>query len=139
MGIPEVTKLEPMPKTQEYQLKAPHKVDLERRKSVMLESVNGSIFPVAGINHNPISPYFINFEFFVSNRKAKELNLPKEVFLVPPPSSKLEILEEGIRSKDIDDFSLKDSISISIRTSKIRGSIIYDGVYYPGGVYTYPN
>lgn len=81
MGIPEVNKLEPMPKTQEYQLKAPHKVDLERRKKVMLESVKGSIFPVAGINDNPISPYFINFEFFVSNRKSKELNLPEGVFL----------------------------------------------------------
>ena len=97
MGISDISKLESMPKTQEYQLKAPHKVDLERRRKIMLESINDSIFPVAGINHNPISPYFINFEFFVSNRKTKELNLPEGVFHVPSTSSKREILEGGIR------------------------------------------
>lgn len=137
MGIPDVTKLEPMPKTQEYVLTAPRHSDLDRRQRIMLESVDGSIFPVTEMVHNPESPYFLNFEFFVSNRKAKELILPDGLFVVPPPSSKLEKSDQGMRSKIIDDFSLKESISICVRTSKIRGSIIYDAVYYSGGFYEY--
>jgi hypothetical protein len=74
MGIPDVTKLESMPKTQEYLLKAPHQGDLERRQKIMLESVDGSIFPVTEMTHNPIASYFLNFEFFVSKRKNYRTN-----------------------------------------------------------------
>src|SRR5215208_1345084 len=125
MGIPNVTKLESMPRTQEYVLTAPHHSDLARRRRIMLESIDGSIFPVTEMVHNPVSSYFLNFEFFVSNRKTKELILPDGLFVIPPPSSKLEESDQGLRSKAIDDFSLKESISISVRTSKIRGSLIY--------------
>lgn len=46
MGIPSVNKLEPMPKTQTYKLKAPHTLDLKRRQDEMLKSVEGNVFPV---------------------------------------------------------------------------------------------
>jgi hypothetical protein len=59
------------------------------------------------------------------------------LFVIPPPSSKLGEIGEGIRSKVIDDFSLRESISICVRTSKIIGSITYDAVYYSGGYYEY--
>jgi hypothetical protein len=58
--------------------------------------------------------------------------------VMPPPYSKPEELYDGIRSKAIYDFSLKESISISIRTSKIKGSLKYPGVYFAGGGYQYP-
>ena len=54
------------------------------------------------------------------------------LFVIPPPSSKLGEIGEGIRSKVIDDFSLRESISICVRTS-----ITYDAVYYSGGYYEY--
>ena len=54
---------------------------------------------------------------------------------MPPPYSKPEGLNEGIRSKDVDDFSLKENMAISIRTSKIKRSVRYDGLYFAGGSY----
>jgi hypothetical protein len=46
----------------------------------------------------------------------------------------------SIMSRDINDFSPKNStFSITIRTSKIKGSIKHDAVFYPGGIFTYPN
>jgi hypothetical protein len=111
MAIPDRGKLELMPKTQEYQLKGAHRKDLERRRELMLDSVKGSIYPVTEINCNPSSPHFLNFEFFISNRKSKELDLPEGIFVMPPPCSNTERLDE-IKSKDINNFSLKESISI---------------------------
>jgi hypothetical protein len=73
----------------------------------------------------------------LAKEKTTELTLPDGLFVIPPPSSKLGEIGEGIRSKVIDDFSLRESISIWVRTSKIIGSITYDAVYYSGGYYEY--
>jgi hypothetical protein len=132
MAIPNCLKLEPMPKTQAYKLVSPHQQDLERRRELMLDSVECGIFPVTEMNYSPAFPHFLNFE--VSSGKSKELDLPEELFVMPPPSSTLEKMK-GIRSKSIDDFCLKNSMSISIRTSKIKGYLKYDGVYFSGGGY----
>lgn len=136
MGIPDVSKLEPMPKTQEYMLKAPHTVDLERKKELMLKSVEGNNFPVTDINFKPTSHYFLNFEFFVSKYKTEELAFDGPVFNIPPPSSMLAKSEGGLRSKTVDDFAPNDSVSIYIRTSKISGSLAYDALCYSGRFYT---
>jgi hypothetical protein len=138
MAISDRHKLELMPKIREYELKALHQQDLERRRDLMLDSINGSIFPVTEISYTPDSPHFLNFEFFISNRKSKELDLPKGLFVMPPPFSKPDGLDRGIRSKAVYDFSLKENMAISIRTSKIKGSLKYPGVYFSGGGYQYP-
>jgi len=139
MAISDQNKLEVMPKTQEYRLRAAHQQDLKRRRGLMLDSVDGCLFPVTGISYEQSSPHFLNFEFFVSSKKSKELDLPRGAFVMPPPYSKVVGLEEGIWSKDTDDFTLGKSISVSIRISKIRGSLRYHGLYFPGGPYIYPD
>jgi hypothetical protein len=130
MAISDVNKLELMPKTQQYQLKGPKIQELERRREIMVESRKGSIFQVTELNNNPTPPYFINFEFFISHKRKKELDLPENLLLILPPLSKLEEMK-GIQSR-AHDLSLDNSISVSIRVSKIRGTIQYDALYVSG-------
>ena len=62
------------------------------------------------------------------------------VFVIPEPPSKLESHKMSIIARDIDDFSPKNSaFSITIRASKIKGSIRDDAVFYPGSMFAYPN
>ncbi|MGH9972816.1 MAG: hypothetical protein ACRD93_02830 [Nitrososphaeraceae archaeon] len=83
----------------------------------------------------PQIPYFINLEFFASNKKQKELDIPERLFIVPPPSSKIDSPARNVWSNAIDDFCLNDFNSISIRTSKISGTLTYDAVFYPGNLF----
>lgn len=67
MGIINVTKLEPMPMTQEFQLKAPIEnkqkqiQELERRRQEMLDTVSGNLFPVVQPTYTETFRHFINF------------------------------------------------------------------------------
>jgi len=132
MAIPDVDKLEPMPKKQEYQLHGPDPQVLEKRTEVILESREGGIFQITEINDNPPPPSFINFEFFISDKK-KEMDLPPGLFVPLPPSSTLndQIDQNNLKKSRSHDLPL-DKVSISIRVSKIRGSINYDCVVVPG-------
>jgi hypothetical protein len=130
MAIPDASKLEIMPKTQEYRLKGPN-TDMKRRFQNMVESVEDKEFPVVLINYIPPSPNFLNFEVFVSNRKA-ELDPPKDVFIIPAPISKPTSKDRQNIGSRVHDFSLNESISISIRVYKISGSIKYDAVFFSG-------
>ena len=99
----------------------------------MIDSVDGSTFPVVEINYNAAHNYFLNFEILVSKRKAKEIDIPEGVYCVPPPSSKIEGSTEGI--KCIDDFSIKDSFSITVRASQVIGSLTQEAFFYSGGCF----
>ena len=138
MGIEDVSKLEPMPMTQLYQLTAPQRIDddkkireLELRRMIMQDSVSGSTFPVVDINYNPTVNYFLNFEILVSRRKAREIDIPEGVYCIPPPSSRLEGYTEGV--KCMDDFSINDSFSIAVRASQVTGSLSESAYFYSGG------
>jgi len=59
---------------------------------------------------------------------------------MPPPISKSKITEEGFISR-AHEHHLEKSISISIRVSKIRGSLepnSMGSVFFHGGGYNYP-
>lgn len=66
MGIINVTKLETMPMTQEFQLKAPIEnkqkqiQELERRRQEMLDTVSGNLFPVVQPTYTETFRHFIN-------------------------------------------------------------------------------
>jgi hypothetical protein len=123
IAIPYPTRLESMPRTQQYLLKAPNTTDLQRRKQIMLHSARGSIFPVTELPISPPAPYFINFEFFVSSKKKDEIDLPRELYAKPPPLP--GDLKKRVRSKSFD-ITLDNTISLSIRVSKIRRLIQND-------------
>jgi hypothetical protein len=140
MGIPSVSKLEPMPMTQVYQLKAPQKGDeegkvreLNRRREGMLDSVDDSKFPFVEIKYNPTGNYFLNFEVLVSRRKTREMDIPDGVYCIPPPSSKEVGVAQGI--KCIDDFSTSESLSITVRASHVTGTLTKDAFFYSGNYY----
>jgi hypothetical protein len=122
MAIPHPTRLEPMPKTQQYLLKAPNVIDLQRRKQIMLQSVEGNIFPVTELSVSPPTPYFINFEFFIGKEK-NELDLPEIPYAKPSPT--YNDLKKRIRSKSFD-FNLSNAVSLSIRVSEIQRIIQND-------------
>jgi len=103
---------------------------MNRRFENMVKSVEGREFPVTLVNYNTESPSFINFEVFISNKKG-ELDPPEHVFGIPFPIVKSIGGIQQIGSR-VHDFSLSDSISVSIRVFKIRGLIKYDGVFLPG-------
>jgi hypothetical protein len=52
MGIPNASKLEPMPRTQEFKLSAPHMVDLNRRQGEMKKSMSPTF-----LSNSKIGPY----------------------------------------------------------------------------------
>jgi hypothetical protein len=131
MGIQRPSMLEPMPMTQEYVLKGPEK-HLQKRLDYMSEAIEGQNFPIIEIIGKPASPSFLNFEFFLSTKKLKELNVPDMPILLPSDCAKIENVQI-MPSKIIDDFSPNESFSISIRASRVKGSLLYDAVYYPGG------
>ena len=135
MALRDVTKFEPMPRTQEYILKGTQS-DLIRRQKLMLESRENIEFPIMETNYEPSPPFFLNIEVYVSNKKIDD-NLPPEIITMPAPISILE-QQEQLRSRSLD-LVLKNSTYLSIRISKIRGDIIYDAVYFAGGRYNYPN
>lgn len=135
MALRDVTKFEPVPRTQEYILKGTER-DLLRRQKLMLESRENIEFPIMETNYDPSPPFFLNIEVYVSNKKIED-NLPPELIIMPPPISILE-QQAQLRSRSLD-LVLKNSTYLSIRISKIRGDIIYDSVYFAGGHYNYPN
>ena len=135
MALRDVTKFEPMPRTQEYILKGTQS-DLIRRQKLMLESRQNIEFPIMETNYEPSPPFFTNIEVYVSNKKIED-NLPPEIIAMPPPISILE-QQEQLRSRSLD-LALKNSTYLSIRISKLRSDIIYDAVYFAGGRYNYPN
>lgn len=135
MALRDVTKFEPMPRTQEYILKG-SKSEITRRQQLMFESRENIEFPIMETNYEPSPPFFLNIEVYVSNKKIED-NLPPELITMPPPISILE-QQEQIRSRSLD-LALKSSTYLFIRISKIRGDIIYDAVYFLGGRYNYPN
>jgi hypothetical protein len=104
----------------------------------MLDSVSGSTFPITEMSHSPRSPYFLNYEFFLSTKKTRYMNLPEGLFVIPEPIFRTGKREGLIKSRVSPDFSLDNSISVNIRISKIKDSIKYDAVYYSGGIYEYP-
>jgi hypothetical protein len=129
MAVRDATKLEVLPKSQEYQLKGPH-TDMKRRFENMVKSVEGRVFPVTLVNFNTELSSFINFEVFISNKNG-ELDPPRDVFVIPSTIAKSIGGIQKIGSR-VHDFSLGDSISISIRVYKIMGTIKYDTVFLPG-------
>jgi hypothetical protein len=141
MAVPSAKKLEPMPKSQEYIIKANKKEAnnieiLEKRLGNFFQSRHQSLFPVIEWKHDSPIPCFINFEIFILIGNKRETDLPDKLFFAPPPLTKPGRMDEGIRSRTGYPSPLDDSISVCIRVSKIRGSLYqdagYDGGYYSG-------
>lgn len=128
MAIKDHTALESMPRTQEYRLKGPP-TDLKRRFQNMTKSIEGKPFQVTSVKSRQAPPTFLNFEVFVT--RGGELYPPRDVFVIPSPISVSSDNKQEIQSR-VHDFCLDQTISISIRVYKISGSIMYDGIYFPG-------
>lgn len=96
MALRETTKFESMPRTQEYILKG-SKSEIIRRQQLMFESRENIEFPIMETNYEPLPPFFLNIEVYVSNKKIED-ELQPEVMTMPPPISILE-QQEQIRSR----------------------------------------
>ncbi|ALI34763.1 hypothetical protein NMY3_00551 [Candidatus Nitrosocosmicus oleophilus] len=141
MAIPSAKTLEPMPKSQEFIIKANKKKansieELTRRLGNFFQSRHQSLFPVIKWKHESPLPCFINFEIFMLLGNTRETDLPDKLFFALPPLTKPEKMDDGIRSRAGYPSPLTDSISVCIRVSKIKGSLNqdagYDGGYYSG-------
>ncbi len=121
IGVKDVSKLELMPRTQEYRLKGANNEDTKRRFKEFINSREKSVFPIIEVKTNSNPPFFLNFEIFLSSQRITHLLLPKPIFIIPPPLSTLNMKATISRIVDVDlgDFAG----SIVIRSSKPNGSI----------------
>jgi hypothetical protein len=80
MGIKNSNMLQLAPKTQEIKIRWDNYSDLKRRASIIENSRGDCLFNVTRIDDELPDPYYINFEFFVSNIQSKEYEPPLETY-----------------------------------------------------------
>ena len=80
ISIQRANRLEAAPKAQEIELVCYNKKDYTRRSQIIMNSRGGSTFNVVEVKDDSSEPYFVNFEFFVSQRQSKDYEPPEENF-----------------------------------------------------------
>ena len=123
ISIQRANRLEAAPKAQEIELVCYNKKDYTRRSQIIMNSRGGSTFNVVEVKDDSSEPYFVNFEFFVSQRQSKDYEPPEENFTtVSAPVTKVIDNREAVltRASFIKLKSFNGSLWIRVR--KIKGS-----------------
>jgi len=136
MAVKSLDKLEKMPKSQEYRLSGPNMEDLKRRQKEFVASRENSIFHVTQVGGTIEPPWYLNLEFFLSNKTLgdyrEEVPKPDTIYhttMVNDPSKKLlKDFHTRFHFVRLPEFDGR----LWLRVSRMPGILLEDGYYIPG-------